>query len=184
MSINRKSNHVISWRVRKKYELILYKGGKCERCGYSNLECPNVFNFHHIDANMKDFTISGKSFSFQKLKNEVDKCQLLCANCHGEVHSEPYKEIYLSLINPKPCVFTRKEHSCKACNTSISSRATHCKPCRGKLLVKYSRPSKEQLILLKKKYSMKEIAIMYKCPIKTAYKWVENDKKDGTSVEN
>lgn len=77
---------VIDWRKRKKIELVEYKGGKCEKCGYS--KCIDALDFHHVDPNEKDFTIGGKSWSFDRLKNEVDKCILVCANCHREIHSE------------------------------------------------------------------------------------------------
>lgn len=80
------SESVIEWRKRTKIKLVEYKGGKCEFCGYN--KSINALQFHHIDSNEKDFTISGKSLSFERLKNEVDKCLLLCANCHHEVHEK------------------------------------------------------------------------------------------------
>lgn len=79
-----KSEKVIEWRKRKKKELVEYKGGKCEMCGYNR--CINALEFHHKDPNEKDFTISGKSWSFDRLKKEVDKCTLVCSNCHNEIH--------------------------------------------------------------------------------------------------
>lgn len=78
------SQAVISWRKRKKIELVEYKGGKCNICGYSR--SVRALEFHHIDPSEKDFTISGKSWSFERLKSEVDKCVLVCANCHIEIH--------------------------------------------------------------------------------------------------
>ena len=57
------SNNVISWRKRSKLKLVEYKGGECERCGYN--KCIDSLEFHHIDPNEKDFTISGKSFNVQ-----------------------------------------------------------------------------------------------------------------------
>ena len=84
----RKSNPqaVIEWRKRKKVELVEYKGGKCERCGYN--KSTRALQFHHLDSNEKDFTISRKSYSIERLKKEVDKCILVCANCHLEIHEE------------------------------------------------------------------------------------------------
>lgn len=75
---------VIDWRRRTKEKLVEYMGGKCVCCGYS--KCVRSLHFHHKDPNEKDFTISGKSHSFERLKHEVDKCVLVCSNCHGEIH--------------------------------------------------------------------------------------------------
>jgi DNA-binding CsgD family transcriptional regulator len=79
------SKNVISWRRRTKIKLVKYKGGKCVKCGYD--KCIHVLQFHHLDPNEKDFTISGKSWSFERLKKEVDKCILVCSNCHIELHN-------------------------------------------------------------------------------------------------
>jgi DNA-binding CsgD family transcriptional regulator/transcription elongation factor Elf1 len=81
-----KVKHVIHWRIKAKKLLVEYKGGECERCGYN--KCIDALEFHHKNKNEKDFSISGKSWSFEKLKNEVDKCILVCANCHREIHFE------------------------------------------------------------------------------------------------
>ena len=78
------SQNVIEWRRRVKIKLVEYKGGECEKCGYN--KCIISLEFHHLNPEEKDFTISGKTNSFDKLKNEVDKCILVCRNCHGEIH--------------------------------------------------------------------------------------------------
>lgn len=80
------SKNVIEWRKRKKIELVAYKGGCCQMCGYD--KCVEALEFHHNDPNEKDFTISGKSWSFDRLKIEADKCILVCSNCHKEIHSK------------------------------------------------------------------------------------------------
>jgi restriction endonuclease S subunit len=79
-----KSEAVIDWRRRTKVKLVEYKGGKCQICDYN--KSINALQFHHLNPNEKDFTISGKSLSFERLKNEVDKCVLVCSNCHSEIH--------------------------------------------------------------------------------------------------
>lgn len=79
-----RSESVIDWRKRTKLKLIEYKGGKCQICGYN--KCISALEFHHVNPEEKDFGISGQSRSFEKLKNEVDKCVLVCANCHREIH--------------------------------------------------------------------------------------------------
>ena len=85
---------VVEWRKRVKLKLVEYKGGKCEKCDYS--KCVDALEFHHIDPNEKDFTIGGKSWSFDRLKNEVDKCILVCSNCHKEIHFEEKRRVTLN----------------------------------------------------------------------------------------
>jgi len=66
---------------------IEYKGGKCVACGYSGP--PAAFDFHHLDRAEKEFKISrrsGKVLS-ESIKNELDKCDLLCAICHRLEHA-------------------------------------------------------------------------------------------------
>jgi len=75
---------------RKKIRLmsIEYKGGKCVICGYD--KCIDALEFHHTDSSLKDFSISSKGYtrSWQKVKEELDKCILVCANCNRELHSK------------------------------------------------------------------------------------------------
>jgi DNA-binding CsgD family transcriptional regulator len=85
-----KTEAVISWRKRKKAELVEYKGGKCEKCGYD--KCVQALQFHHLNPKEKDFAVGGKSYSFERLKKEVDKCIMVCANCHIEIHEEIRKK--------------------------------------------------------------------------------------------
>lgn len=72
-----------------KHFLIQKKGGKCERCGYD--KCEGALQFHHRDPAQKEFTFShvnlnDSNFSLEKHLEELDKCELLCANCHFEEH--------------------------------------------------------------------------------------------------
>ena len=65
-----------------------YKGGSCQRCGYNR--CIDALEFHHSNSSGKDFSISEKGYtrSWTVVKRELDKCLLLCANCHREVHAQ------------------------------------------------------------------------------------------------
>jgi len=65
---------------------IEYRGGKCAICGYR--KSVNALEFHHLDSGKKDFGISAKGYtrSWKQVKDELDKCVLLCSNCHREVH--------------------------------------------------------------------------------------------------
>ena len=80
-----KKRDTSSYRREVKRKLIEYKGGKCQICGYNR--CQEALEFHHLDPSQKDFTISGGTKSFESLKPEVDKCILVCANCHREIHA-------------------------------------------------------------------------------------------------
>jgi len=65
-----------------------YKGGKCQKCGYD--KCQQALEFHHLDQLKKDFGISAGGFtrSWDKITTELDKCLIVCANCHREIHNE------------------------------------------------------------------------------------------------
>ena len=78
----------VSKRRKKLREMAIeYKGGKCAICGYDS--CIEALEFHHKDVNGKDFGISksGITRSWEKIKAEIDKCALVCANCHRELHA-------------------------------------------------------------------------------------------------
>ncbi len=74
-------------RKRIRETAIDYKGGRCQRYGYNR--CIEALEFHHLESSDKDFGISEKGYtrSWEKIKEELDKCILFCANCHREVHS-------------------------------------------------------------------------------------------------
>lgn len=71
----------------KKYAVEL-KGGKCQICGYN--KCLSALEFHHIDPTKKDFAIGQnmKSLLNDSFKEELNKCILLCSNCHREEHEK------------------------------------------------------------------------------------------------
>lgn len=72
-------------RLRLKDKAIEYKGAKCSICGYC--KCKQALEFHHLDPNQKDFSISAANTkAWSKIQIELDKCILVCANCHREIH--------------------------------------------------------------------------------------------------
>lgn len=74
-------------RDKLKVLAIEYKGGSCEICGYD--KCVDAIDFHHKDPSDKDFGIGSKGYtrSWEKVKEELDKCMIVCSNCHRELHS-------------------------------------------------------------------------------------------------
>lgn len=78
----------VAKRRKKLRDLAVFqKGGKCFFCGYNR--CQAALDFHHIDESKKDFGISkdGITRSWKRILNEIDKCVLVCANCHREIHA-------------------------------------------------------------------------------------------------
>ena len=76
-------------RRRKKLreQAVEYKGGKCMFCGYDRYL--GALDFHHLNSEDKEFGISkdGITRSWKRVKKELDKCILVCSNCHREVHA-------------------------------------------------------------------------------------------------
>jgi len=71
-----------------KQKCVEYKGGECEECKYNTYI--GALEFHHIDPLTKKFTLATRkltSFS-EEIKQELDKCLMLCSNCHREAHAK------------------------------------------------------------------------------------------------
>jgi hypothetical protein len=69
-----------------KEKAIEFLGGKCFFCGYARSHA--ALDFHHIDEKSKSFGLSqdGLTRSWEKTKKELEKCILVCANYHREIH--------------------------------------------------------------------------------------------------
>lgn len=158
------------YRIRLKKKLIEYKGGKCERCGYQK-DVPGAFVFHHRDPKEKSFQIAQYKGGLKMLKKEVDKCDLLCANCHAEVHDEERREDRLRI---------EKEHNdrflnfreCLSCHNffkPIKRTQKHCgMECRRKVK---NRPSKKGLKTLIENLSWVKIGEKYGVSDNAVRKW-------------
>ena len=83
---NSNRKNVNRFRLKTEYRNRL--GGKCKICNYD--KCQNALQFHHIDPKTKKFAISDAqrmAFTQQEIDEEINKCILVCANCHVEIHS-------------------------------------------------------------------------------------------------
>jgi len=73
--------------IKRKIELVKLLGGQCSICGYKKNS--SALTFHHKDPNKKEFKLDIRSLSNRKLpkiQKEIEKCALLCHNCHAEIH--------------------------------------------------------------------------------------------------
>lgn len=102
----------------KKISAILYKGTNCQSCGLNMIEHSYAAEFHHLESDQKETEISTLySKKWETFRNELDKCNLLCSNCHKKIHFnntlfEQYKDVIMekasesinSLDNPRSSI--------------------------------------------------------------------------------
>jgi len=119
-----------------KQKCVEYKGGKCSNCGYD--KCIAALDFHHIDKSTKDFSISSYTYrdDFDSIKTELDKCVILCSNCHREEH----------FYNEKSFNYEKniKKTKCIDCGIITKNYTIRCLKCNNKHK-KRNIPSKIQL---------------------------------------
>jgi transposase len=85
------SNKYHTERVKRvKIKMINYKGGKCNDCGLELIHSHYaVFDFHHLDPKTKDINFNRIKYQkWETIQKEIDKCVLLCSNCHRIRHAE------------------------------------------------------------------------------------------------
>lgn len=128
-------------RRKLKSKAVELKGGKCSRCGYS--KCITALQFHHLDPSEKDFNVGAKIKSWDKIKEEVDKCILLCSNCHAEEHhNKKENDRRAALLKEN----SEKKTNCIVCNKESNNVRFCSQACYGKHRVKW--PANEELQLL------------------------------------
>jgi hypothetical protein len=67
------------------------KGKKCHFCDESEPVC---LDFHHLDGTTKEYNIGSmgySTYSIDTIMKEVEKCVILCSNCHRKVHANILK---------------------------------------------------------------------------------------------
>jgi hypothetical protein len=130
--IRKKYATVYANRSRKKLkeQAVQYMGGYCSKCGFNKNIC--ALQFHHLDPAEKDFGISsdGVHRSWAKVKSELDKCIMVCANCHAEIHEEEYNK--KCMIQEKELAELQKTHKSK---NEIGSTITNCAQCNKPIKV-------------------------------------------------
>jgi hypothetical protein len=145
------SESVKRWKRKIKIMSVQYKGGCCEMCGYN--KCMSGLSFHHKDPNEKDFGISSRGTrSWNRTKKELDKCTLLCNNCHAEIHEALFEQNNPKLHKRLSDFISKKEPKFCKCGQKISSKSKTCNNCRIRE-TKINWPSVSELKSMVKKSS-------------------------------
>ncbi len=87
---DRDIKRIVRRRIDLKKKAIEYKERKCEDCGIES-EHYAIYDFHHSDPNTKEDNINNimnKKPKWATIKKELDKCILLCSNCHRIRHEK------------------------------------------------------------------------------------------------
>lgn len=173
-------------RKKLKKDLVEYKGGKCEKCGYN--KCVAAMDFHHKDPKEKNFGLSsnGNTQSWKKLTREADKCLLLCSNCHRELHEElnGYKDTRTDIRKQtyktikKESAPSRKKHpkqynKCKTCNIETYNKYYCSDKCSKLAKRKVDRPNKDQLIDILKNNNWTKTAKLFGVTDNAVRKWAK-----------
>jgi hypothetical protein len=119
-------------------------GGKCQLCGYN--KCPSALEFHHLDQSQK---LQAPSYiimrwTWEKAIVELEKCILVCSNCHKEIHYGFHNaQDLMTIVRPtktKKCVQCDKEFK-----TKRETQLYCCASCSFLAQRKTKRPDKECL---------------------------------------
>ena len=174
------------YRRRRKENLIKVCGNKCAICGYDKL--PAALEFHHINPEEKKYGIAseGTCRDLETDLQEVQKCILVCANCHREIH---YNLISLEEVQSKKYFdndfanflrqdkinkTTKKEYFCSECGKKISGDGVTglCPECQHKKARIVERPNRAELkklirttpfVQIGKKFNVSDNAIRKWC---------------------
>ena len=88
----------------KKIKAIEYLGGICKKCKIDNF---HVLSFHHVDPDNKEDSVSRLigDCRWSRIQRELEKCELLCRNCHSEIHNgeKEVKRYLLDLYGDNKC---------------------------------------------------------------------------------
>ena len=121
-------------RYRVKLAIISYLGGSCQECGWQGHV--TGFDVHHKLDEKKDFTISeAYYFNLKRIKDEVDKCILLCARCHRLEHRITMSEKFIEFVSSLPEIDfnnlqkQKKQNFCIDCGAIVIKKNSRCKPC-------------------------------------------------------
>lgn len=134
--------------LKRKQQLLEYKGGRCIICGYN--KCSKALQLHHRDPNKKLFElciseIRGKNWD--SVLKEADKCDLICANCHFEIHAKEFSHYINVVIGTVPGE-GQTNFPCVKCGADRKHRSPNnlCNKCSKENQRKVERPPVKVLL--------------------------------------
>jgi hypothetical protein len=172
-----KSKCELRSQLRKKDYAVKQFGGKCQICGYS--KCLAALEFHHVDPSDKKFSPSSiiRRLKWEDALEELQKCILICANCHREFH---YSNESLDF---KKFLRTWVKKNCTLCSTEYLTYRIEQKFCSNECSSmsqrKVSRPTHSELLdLLNKGFSKRKISKMFGVSDVAVGKWIKRGSVD------
>ena len=169
-------------RHKRKDDILYVMGDKCCLCGYCKAK--TALELHHLDPSEKDFTIGAcLNRSWDTLHKEIQKCILVCSNCHREIHEGLLdQELQSSYNSARGEEITQKnqeirkgkKHYCFNCGKVISSKAKFCVDCSYLERQTVERPSREELKKLIREKTFVEIGRMYQVSDNAIRKWCKS----------
>lgn len=139
----------------KSYEIVKEHKSKnpCTKCGKKFPIC--AMDFNHLDRKKKKKNISQMGGSVNEIKKEIEKCELICANCHRNETQQRINEIDVrknrfksNSVIDVPITENSRNKWCKKCDNvkdeenftllKNGQRHTYCKKCLREVNKKYS----------------------------------------------
>lgn len=156
------ASDTLNKRLNFKTKAIKYKGDHCQKCGYDkNI---TALDFHHLNPNQKEINPAKLYYKpWEYSKQELDKCILLCSNCHREEHykqneiKQQEKVLFINTIeNFSSFILTGANTglpSCKKCdviltedNRAAGNKKATCKSCNSKFVIEKTIEGKQRAV--------------------------------------
>ena len=155
-------------------------GGECQCCGYNKLN--SALELHHLVSQEKEFTIaSNTNVAWDSVRKEIQKCILVCANCHREIHAglinnETLKSSFIEekAIEIDELITSIKQKEifyCKNCGAEIYKGSQLCVKCFAEQRRRVERPTRLELKNLIRTMPFTKIGEKYSVADNTIRKW-------------
>jgi len=171
----------------RKIKLMQMRGMSCQVCGYNKNY--SALAFHHKDPKQKSFALDLRTCSnksWESLLEEAAKCDLVCMNCHMEIHHPDLDaesshnkmnefiqfnqtEVNQHLLEPMKCKLCGEAY--QPCKSKRQYCSEHCYRIKRR---KVERPSREQLEKDLSEMSCLKVGKKYGVSDNSIRKWLKN----------